>query len=161
MFTPHALKTPAKILDLRCEYDVPRFCNLKEQGKMEQDNPNWFFCLHDFYVPPYPDLAEQLKTQILDMSRKQFQSNADIEPQQQQRRQMKSARSVQSLSQVYQASKPKKRRTIKLAQSQEQIFVKHKLSKQSNASFDSLPALEGLSKFKEATPRSPKPMFIS
>jgi hypothetical protein len=63
------------MLDLRCEYDVPRFLDLAQLAKPaftaseEQDNFNWFHTQHDFNTPCSPKLESYLRKKILSLTK--------------------------------------------------------------------------------------------
>jgi hypothetical protein len=57
-FSLHTRKTPTDLLDLRCEFDVPRFLDLKTinikpafTSREENKNFNWYQTEHDFNTP--------------------------------------------------------------------------------------------------------------
>ena len=91
-FSPHTANTPTDNLDLRCEYDVPRYTDLlmltdhqnpfsgfplftgvtlkREQGKTrdeetEQQNFIWFNSERDYTIPKSQNLEEAVRTKIL------------------------------------------------------------------------------------------------
>lgn len=77
-FSFHTKKTPTANLDLRCEFDVPRFVDLTQLGDPrkpiftaaeENENFNWFHTLHDFNTPSSPKLELYLRQKILALSK--------------------------------------------------------------------------------------------
>ena len=63
------MTTPAVILDLRCEFDVPRFCDIrkKDDGHDAEENFAWFQTPHDFEVPSSQKVEKELRQRILRM----------------------------------------------------------------------------------------------
>ena len=52
-FSVYSKTTPMMLLDLRCEYDLPRYIDLKEPENtaFNEQNFAWFQMPHDFTVP--------------------------------------------------------------------------------------------------------------
>jgi hypothetical protein len=74
-FSLHTRFTPTDSLDLRCEFDVPRFADLLATNKPiftaeeERLNFNWFHTQHDFNTPSDPKLESYLRRKILSLSK--------------------------------------------------------------------------------------------
>ena len=62
MYTPN---TPVNQLDLRCEFDVPRFADLTATEQPTDDQFAWFQTAHDFAVPSSKQVERDLKLKIL------------------------------------------------------------------------------------------------
>jgi hypothetical protein len=77
----HTKTTPTEGLDLRCEFDVPRFLDLGKLErppftlKQENENFNWFHTQHDFNTPCSQQLEEYLRKKIFALSRFPADSN--------------------------------------------------------------------------------------
>ena len=51
-FSKYTKDTPTNMLDLRCEFDLPRFVDLtKPESDHEEENFIWFHTAHEFQVP--------------------------------------------------------------------------------------------------------------
>ena len=60
------------LLDLRCEYDLPRYIDLKEPENttFNEQNFAWFQMPHDFSVPCSSRVESDLRHKILALGRK-------------------------------------------------------------------------------------------
>ena len=76
-FSPYTKHTPSNQLDLRCEFDVPRFKKLpitqNRSEKEEYKNFLWFQTQHDFGTPSNPKTESNLRHQILNLTLKDIQ----------------------------------------------------------------------------------------
>jgi hypothetical protein len=53
-------------MDLRCEFDLPRFVDLNEPDFLnDEENFLWFQTPHDFAVPSSEKVSDVLKSKIL------------------------------------------------------------------------------------------------
>jgi hypothetical protein len=76
-FSAYTRHTPTNRLDLRCEFDLPRFKDLKKIKKPSETEEYsrflWFQTEHDFTTPSNPKIEENLRLQIVNLTIRDIQ----------------------------------------------------------------------------------------